>query len=167
MRSLLKILIVLGFTVLAYFYIWFLASYSHIKALTVLGFIGLASFFLWLWAFRSQKILQKSRPGWGKKEFLDYFLDRQIPENFASIVYDYLCSRALVDNFPVHPTDSVSRVYGICEEDFVDAVFELSQYLGIDLSRLQENKTNLINETTSVEELIIWLFLVDVDRNTN
>ena len=54
------------------------------------------------------------------------FQTESFPRDKLREVYDYFQSWQSVKNFPVDPNDDLYEVYGICDEDLDDAVFELA-----------------------------------------
>jgi hypothetical protein len=89
---------------------------------------GAAAIFLagnsWL-RYRAKR-LARSRSGTGFDDFAAYFSAEQIPQDKLRVVYEYLQDWQSVKDFPVHATDDLYKVYGICDEDLDDAVVELA-----------------------------------------
>ena len=77
--------------------------------------------------YRAKKLAQ-SRRGTGFENFAAYFWAEQIPRDKLRVVYDYLQDwQQPVKDFPVHATDDLYQVYGICDGDLDDAVLELAE----------------------------------------
>ena len=72
------------------------------------------------------KRLARNRSGMGFDDFVAYFSADRIPRDKLFVVYEYLQRWMSVEDFPVHATDDLCKVYGICEEDVDDAVIDLA-----------------------------------------
>ena len=90
---------------------------------------GIVSAFVtgnWLLRYREQR-LAKARTDQGFDEFINYFSSENIPRDKLRDVYEYFQNWQSVKDFPVLPTDDLSRIYGIVDDDIDDAVIELAE----------------------------------------
>ena len=95
--------------------------------LVLIGSVVIVLVLSWLHYVRAKR-LAESRRGTGFENFAAYFWAEQIPQDKLRVVYDYLQDwQRPVKDFPVHATDDLYKVYGICEEDLDDAVIELAE----------------------------------------
>jgi hypothetical protein len=75
--------------------------------------------------YRDKK-LADSRRGQGFGDFTAYFSGEDMSLDKLRLVYDYFQSWQYVKDFPVHPDDDLSKVYGIVDDDVDDTVIELA-----------------------------------------
>jgi hypothetical protein len=73
-----------------------------------------------------EKRLAHSRSGQGFETFIAYFSGEDIPRDKLRLVYEYFQSWQFIKNFPVRPSDNLSKVYGIVDDDLDDALIELA-----------------------------------------
>ena len=98
----------------------------RVLLLVLSGFAALFSAATLVHHYRVKR-LAKTRRGMGFDDFLAYFAGEQIPRDKLFVVFEYLQEWQSVKDFPVHPTDDLCKVYGMCEEDIDDAVIELAE----------------------------------------
>lgn|SRR5215213_59877 len=94
--------------------------------LILAGFVGvLVVWYCWL-RYRQHQ-LARMRSGRGFEEFAAYFPAETYPRDNLREVYKYFQGLQFVKNFPVDPNDDLYKVYGLCDEDLDDVVFELAE----------------------------------------
>ncbi|MCU0568950.1 MAG: hypothetical protein MUF49_20420 [Oculatellaceae cyanobacterium Prado106] len=71
--------------------------------------------------------LKRQRQGQSLESFLRYFVVDDIPETLAAEVYRYFQKLQQVRNFPVSPEDDIEKVYGLRDENLLDAIAEIAQ----------------------------------------
>jgi hypothetical protein len=127
-----------------------------VAALSLTGFV--AGSFLFSW---NQKKLKEERQGENFTTFMNYFSEEEISENICFQVYRYLQNSDIrFNDFPVHPTDDLGKIYGICEEDLDEAVLEIAKNCECQISNINNNRE--LNPVRTVEDLV--RFLMSFDR---
>jgi hypothetical protein len=94
--------------------------------LILAGFVALVLAAALVNHYRAKR-LARQRSGIGFDDFVAYFSADQIPRDKLFAVYEHLRGWMSVEDFPVHATDDLCKVYGICEEDIDDAVIDLAR----------------------------------------
>ena len=71
--------------------------------------------------------MKKDNPEVWKDNFGQYFSNGEAISEIALSVYDYLSNWMSREDYPVRPSDKISLVYGIVDEDLDDFVIAVAQ----------------------------------------
>lgn len=77
------------------------------------------------YTFIKDRRLKNLRKGEGLDSFISYFSREEIPKELLIRVYEFFEDWMNIKDFPIRPGDSLSKVYGIVNEDLDDAVFKI------------------------------------------
>lgn len=98
--------------------------------------------------------LRSERSGESFETFFEHFSGEQISEHLCLVIYRYL-QRLVIRDFPVRPTDDLTKVYGIGKYagvGFLEAIDDLCDELGIEVPS-NEELSSVVNELGSVRKV--------------
>ena len=106
--------------------------------------------------FRQRRVTKKvaSRPGLSRADFAAHFLEKGIPVDVSSAVFDSLVGT----NLAVDPSDDLSIVYEIDHELFLESLASLQKSAGIDRRTLNAAWKEFGNVST-VQNLVEMIAL--------
>lgn len=139
-------------------------EYVAVLGMPVAAFICLSSV---LWVKLSS--LKQARTSQSVISFPEYFSGEGIPESLCREVYRYLQKGVCVRDFPVEPKDDLAKIYGLYDEDMVDAAVEIAEVCGDQFSSDGETAGRQFGNIVSIEYLVRFLFITgrNAKKTTN
>ncbi len=131
------------------------------ELLTIFVLFAIFLIIISLYNFSEQKSLKKKRSGQDITTFIEYFSGETICKSICIEVYHSLQKHTWFRDFPVHPKDDIAKIYGICEEDFVDAIVELAEMCNRQLPSDEEIENGNVTTILLVEDLVRFLSSLD------
>lgn len=120
---------------------------------TILGVIGI--FVLGTLYLRIRNhFLKRSRREDKKEDYIQYFEGKNLSKKLALDVHEYLSDWMSQPDFPVRPSDNLSNVYGIVDEDLEDFIQAITETNGL---KLPENSDYWLTPVVTVEDLVSFV----------
>ncbi len=101
---------------------------------------------------RRQQSLMRSRGDYRKQDFCSFF---DVVSRSPSLVWDALCSEAVVPGFRPKPNDDLQEVFGLAEEDLDDFVLSILRMCGLRVPAPEE--TSALPPVRTVADLVLFV----------